>query len=87
MMRTVHELPGTTFANTRERGGYDSDARAALTVRELERWLALAVAGYHGQLHAGIVGTPAGRWAEGSRQRALRRRWPTRPRSWSIFCP
>ena len=65
MMQTVHELPGTTFANTRERGGYDSDARAALTVRELERWLALAVAGYHGQLHAGLVGTPAGRWAEG----------------------
>ena len=65
MMQTVHELPGTTFANTRGRGGYDSDARAVLTVRELERWLALAVAGYHGQLHAGLVGTPAGRWAEG----------------------
>ena len=27
MMQTVHELPGTTFANTRERGGYESDAR------------------------------------------------------------
>ncbi len=36
-----------------------------MTVRELERWLALPVAGYHGQLHAGLVGTPAGRWAEG----------------------
>ncbi len=65
MMQSVHELPGTTFSNPRERGGYDSDARAVLTIRELERWLALAVCSYHGQLHAGLVGTPAGRWAEG----------------------
>jgi putative transposase len=35
-----------------------------LTVRELERWLALAVATYHGQLHTGLGCAPAGRWAE-----------------------
>jgi len=64
MMVAVHELPGTTFSNPGERRGYDSDARAVLTLRELERWLALAVATYHGQVHSGLGCTPAGRWAE-----------------------
>jgi putative transposase len=64
MMGMVHELPGTTFSNPTQRGGYDSDARAVLTVHELQRWLALAVAGYHGQVHATLGQTPAGCWAD-----------------------
>ena len=63
MMQQVHELAGTTFSSPRERGGYDSDARAVLTVRELERWLALAVASYHGQVHSTLGQTPAAVWA------------------------
>jgi putative transposase len=65
MMQMVHELPGTTFSNPAQRGGYDSDKQAALTLRELQRWLALAVAGYHGQVHGTTWQTPAARWAEG----------------------
>jgi putative transposase len=65
MMRMLHELPGTTFSNTRERGEYDSDAKAVLTLEELQRWMALAVACYHGQPHEGLGGrTPAGVWAD-----------------------
>lgn len=64
-MAKAHELPGTTFSNTAERGSYDSDGKAALTLRELERWLTLAVAGYHGSVHRGLGQTPAGRWAQG----------------------
>jgi putative transposase len=64
MMGLVHELPGTTFSNTAERGAYDSGARAVLTVRELERWLALAVCCYHGQVHDTLGRTPAGVWRE-----------------------
>lgn len=66
MMQMVHELPGTTFSNPAQRGDYDydSEAKATLTVRELQRWLALAVAAYHGQVHATFGQTPAGRWAE-----------------------
>jgi len=51
MMNDVHELPGTTFSNPRERGDYDSEKKAALTLFELERWLTLAVAYYHGNTH------------------------------------
>ncbi|MEV1178317.1 DDE-type integrase/transposase/recombinase, partial [Nonomuraea sp. NPDC049784] len=65
MMQMVHELPGTTFSNPAERGSYDSQASAVLTVTELNRWLALAVAAYHGQVHSTLGQTPAGRWAEG----------------------
>jgi putative transposase len=52
MMQMVHdEAPGTTFSNTGQRGSYDSDGKAVLTVAELQAWLALAVACYHGQVH------------------------------------
>lgn len=65
MMQAVHDLPGTTFSNPRERGSYDSEKRATLTLQELERWFALAVASYHGQVHRGLGQTPAGRWRAG----------------------
>jgi putative transposase len=64
MMQMVHELPGTTFSNPTQRGAYDSDKQAVLTLRELQRWLALAVAGYHGHVHGTTWQTPAARWAE-----------------------
>jgi putative transposase len=64
-MAQVHELPGTTFSNPVERGRYDSDRMAMLTLRELEKWLTLAVAGYHGTIHRTLGQTPAGRWTDG----------------------
>ncbi|MCW3768980.1 transposase, partial [Paenarthrobacter sp. PAE-2] len=64
-MKQIHELPGTTFSNPSERGGYDSDREAALTLRELEKWMVLAVTNYHGTTHSTLGQTPAGRWAEG----------------------
>lgn len=64
-MRMIHdELPGTTFSNPNQRGEYDSENKAALTLRELERWLALAVGTYHGSIHRGLLQPPAARWAE-----------------------
>jgi len=64
MMQMVHELPGTTFSSTADRGSYDSAANAALTLGELQRWLALAVACYHGEVHESLGRTPAAVWAE-----------------------
>ncbi|MBB2940492.1 hypothetical protein FB565_000196 [Actinoplanes lutulentus] len=63
-MQQVHELPGTTFSRPAQRTGYDSDAQAALTLAELERWLALAVEVYHGEVHSTLGRTPGGVWAE-----------------------
>ncbi|MFI6497886.1 Mu transposase C-terminal domain-containing protein [Nonomuraea typhae] len=61
----VHQLPGTTFSNPAERGGYDSQTSAVLTLAELNKWLALAVTVYHGQVHGTLKQTPAGRWEQG----------------------
>jgi len=61
-MTKVHELPGTTFSNIEERGSYDSEARAVLTLRELEKWLVLAIGTYHESMHSTLWGTPAACW-------------------------
>lgn len=66
LMEMVHELPGTTFSNPAQRGSYDSGAKAALTVAELEKWLALAVASYHGRVHGTTGQTPQARWVAGN---------------------
>lgn len=66
LMGMVHELPGTTFSDPGERGGYDSQARAVLTLGELERWMVLAVAGYHGRVHSTTGQTPAAAWGAGT---------------------
>ena len=64
-MQMIHdELPGTTFSNPGQRGEYDSEKMATLTLRELERWLALAVGTYHGSVHNGLLQPPAARWSE-----------------------
>ena len=64
-MQMIHdELPGTTFSNPDQRGEYASEKMAALTLRELERWLTLAVGTYHGSVHNGLLQPPATRWAE-----------------------
>ncbi len=67
LMGLVHGLPGTTFSNVGQRGSYDSDKAACLTLEELERWLAMAVAKYyHLRSHEGLDGqAPLRRWQEG----------------------
>ena len=62
----VHELPGTTFSNIADRGDYDSDAKATMTLRELEKWLVLAIAGqYHNSVHGTLMEPPAFKWKQG----------------------
>jgi putative transposase len=68
-MRMIHELPGSTFSNIRQRGAYNSDAKAALSQAELEKWITLAICGpYHNAWHTSIKQTPAARWAAGIEQ-------------------
>ncbi len=66
-MGLVHGVPGTTFSNVGQRGSYDSDKAACLTLEEVERWLTIAVAKYyHQHPHEGLDGqTPLRRWQEG----------------------
>ena len=72
MMGAVHLLPGTHFSNVLERGDYDPEARAVMTMRELESWLALEIIAYHSALHRGIGRPPAAAWNEATATRPLR---------------
>lgn len=63
-MQMIHELPGTTFSNPNQRGKYDSEGAAALTLHELERWLTLAIGAYHGSVHGTLLRPPAALWAD-----------------------
>jgi putative transposase len=66
MMGAVHLLPGTTFSNVDEKGAYESEKRALLTLPELERWLALQIAGvYHLSVHSALGKTPMASWQAG----------------------
>ncbi|MBA2650475.1 MAG: DDE-type integrase/transposase/recombinase [Legionella sp.] len=68
LMQKIHELPGTTFSNPSQKGDYDSEAKAALTLNELECWLVLAVNHYHGSIHHTLNQTPGSRWSDGIAQ-------------------
>jgi len=59
LMDEIHEIPGTTFSNPSERGEYDSDAKAILTLKELEKWVTIQVLGrYHQRIHSQIAMPP-----------------------------
>jgi putative transposase len=60
----AYELPRATFSNPSERGNYDSQARAVMTLGELERWITDYIVGvYHAKHHrgSGAFGMPSAR--------------------------
>lgn len=62
----VHLLPGTTFANTKERGTYAPHTEAVLTLRELEQYLTEYICNvYHQRVHGGIDRPPIKRYEVG----------------------
>jgi len=66
VMGKVHLLPGTTFSDVRAKGDLDPEKTAAMTLEELERWLAHAIAGmYHHTVHRSLGATPSAAWERG----------------------
>jgi len=66
LLRALHELPGATFSNPTQRGRYDSEASAVMTLGELEQWLTEYIVGvYHVKQHRGIRTSPLQRWTAG----------------------
>jgi putative transposase len=73
LMKAMHLLPGTTFSSAKHRADYDSEGKAAMTIIELETWLALQVTGaYHGGFHRGLGTTPIEAWMRGHSQTNIR---------------
>lgn len=66
LMKQVHELPGTTFSNIKEKDEYDSEKHAAMTLHELETWfLTYVTKVYHNSIHSSIQKTPTEQWRIG----------------------
>lgn len=64
--KAVHDLPGTTFSNTRERSTYKSEKHASFTLAEFEKWMVTYIVNvYHKTVHSGIGMTPEEKYIEG----------------------
>lgn len=58
-MKKAHRISGTTFSNSKEKGEYDSEGRAVMTIKEFERWFTVFVTKvYHQRRHRGIGYVP-----------------------------
>jgi putative transposase len=68
-MGTVSEglktLKGATFSGPGEKGVYDAEGNACMTLRELEQWLIRFFARYHIEHHDGIEMSPLQKWRRG----------------------
>lgn len=67
LQQEMHRLPGTTFSNPESRGDYPSEAKAAFTFSEFERYLFRWVLGtYHRRPSSALDGlTPLQQWQAG----------------------
>ena len=62
----VHNLSGTTFSNIIQKGTYNSQKNAAMTIGEFEQWFTeLIVNIYHKKEHSEIGMTPEEKYMEG----------------------
>jgi putative transposase len=66
LLKEIHTLPGTTFSNIKQKGSYNSAAKASLTLKELEEWLITYITQvYHNKFHSGIGMSPIAKYNEG----------------------
>ena len=65
-MEKVHELPGSTYHNVTQKGTYDSEKEATLTIDEFEKWfLDFVINVYHKTEHRSIGMTPEEKFYQG----------------------
>lgn len=66
LMKEVHDLPGTTFSNIKEKDDYNSEKEAVMTKSEFEEWLVTWICKvYHKRIHSSIGITPERKWEIG----------------------
>ena len=62
----LHQLPGTTFSNIQQKGEYNSEKLASLTLKELETWLTQFIVNvYHQKIHSSISLAPIEKYRQG----------------------
>lgn len=62
----IHGAPGSTFSNPKERGEYDSEGQAAMSLTEFEQWFTiLCIEIYHQRKHSALGMPPIAKWQAG----------------------
>jgi putative transposase len=65
-MKEVHDLPGTTFSNVKERAKYASEKKASMTINDLEKWFTIFITEvYHKRKHSDLGKSPIEKYQEG----------------------
>jgi putative transposase len=65
-MTEVHDIPGTTYSNIKEKMDYDSEGNACMTFDEFEKWLLIYITKiYQHNIHSSIKTSPFIKWKEG----------------------
>ncbi len=76
MMGAVHLLPGSTLSSVKDRGDYDSAAKSAMVLDELEQWFALEIPHFHAARHRSFGIPPVAAWHEAVQRRDTPLRHP-----------
>ena len=64
--KEIHSLPGTTFSSPSERGEYDSEGQAVMTMTEFEKWIVTYITGvYHQRKHSSLLSSPMRQYEKG----------------------
>lgn len=62
----IHALPGTTFSSPTERGEYDSEGQAVMTMAEFEKWIVTYITGvYHQREYSSLMTSPVQQYEKG----------------------
>jgi putative transposase len=65
LSKAIHNLPGSSFSNVKERGEYESEKHAALTFDEFEKWLVTFIVNvYHQKKHSSMGSSPIRAWED-----------------------
>jgi putative transposase len=65
-MKKMHTIPGSTKSNVFEKGSYDSEEEAVMTIDELEKWyLDFVINVYHKTEHSSLGMTPEEKFYQG----------------------
>ena len=79
-MGAVHLLPGSTSSSVADKGDYDAESAAVMTLSELERWLTLQIVGiYHATAHRSLMVPPVTAWDDALLRRPVDVRHPADP--------
>jgi len=66
LLKEIHNLEGATSANPQEKGEYDAQKNAVMTLGEFESWLANLILGkYHHREHSALKCSPLSKHEEG----------------------